>query len=43
MKKKSCIAALALVLALPALAEDKDQKKNKKEVDQFNPRILIVQ
>jgi lipid-binding SYLF domain-containing protein len=41
MTRKFCIAALALLLAVPAFAEDKDDK-DKKEVDRLNDSALVL-
>ncbi len=42
MKKMFCIAAVALFLALPAFAEDKDKEKDKKEVDRLNESAVVL-
>ena len=42
MKKKFCLAALALCIALPAFAADKDQEKDKKEVDRLNESAVVL-
>jgi lipid-binding SYLF domain-containing protein len=41
MTRKLCIVALALLLAVPAFAEDKDDK-DKKEVDRLNDSALVL-
>ena len=40
MKKRFCVAALAIVMALPAFAEDKE--KDKKEVDRLNESAIVL-
>src|SRR5438046_7897010 len=40
MNKRFCVAALAIVMALPAFAEDKD--KDKKEVDRLNESARVL-
>ena len=39
MKKRFCVAALAIVMALPAFAVDKE--KDKKEVDRLNESAIV--
>jgi lipid-binding SYLF domain-containing protein len=41
MTRKLCIVALALLLAVPAFAEDKDDK-DKKEVDRLNDSAVVL-
>jgi lipid-binding SYLF domain-containing protein len=41
MTRKLCIVALALLLTVPAFAEDKDDK-DKKEVDRLNDSALVL-
>ncbi|PYX41841.1 MAG: hypothetical protein DMG81_02730 [Acidobacteria bacterium] len=40
MNKRFCVAALAIVMALPAFAEDKE--KDKKEVDRLNESAIVL-
>ena len=40
MKKRFCVAALAIVMALPAFAVDKE--KDKKEVDRLNESAIVL-
>jgi SH3 domain-containing YSC84-like protein 1 len=42
MKKKFCLAALVLSIALATFAEDKDQEKDKKEVDRLNESAVVL-